>query len=216
MPGVQEISVEGPFCELLISQYAPAQGAAAGAGRGGGVLLCPPHPAYGGTRDDARLVMTAEALSQAGLTAWCVDYSGYHRGEREVAEVVSALEQLAPRVARLGLMGYSYGAVVASLASRQAGALIAALALLALPAGVDSLRSDVCAACPKLFVGGLSDTIATTESLDDLFARAPEPKQKFIVDDGHFFEINAAEVAAEMRRFFTAHLLPEEGRNDLR
>ena len=215
MSAPREISLAGPFCQLLISEYGAQGGGAAPdeemsrAKGAGGVLLCPPHPGFGGTRHDARLVMTAEHLRARGITAWCLDYSGYHRGEREVAEALAALEELAPRVARIGLMGYSYGAVVASLAASQTPAPLAALALLALPPGVDTMVSNVSAACPKLFVGGLGDDIASAESLASLFNQAPEPKEKLIVDDGHFFEIHAAEVAARIGDFFLSHLLPK-------
>ena len=130
---------------------------------------------------------------------------------REVAEVVSALEQLAPRVQRLGLMGYSYGAVVASLAACRTSAPLAALALLAPPLAVDTMVTDSSAPCPKLFICGLDDTIAPAEAVRQLFAKAEGDKECRSFADGHFFEITAAEVAQAIASFFVRYTQPRRG-----
>jgi len=45
-----------------------------------GVLLCPPHPEYGGSREDLRLVTVANELANSGISALCFDYSAYTGG----------------------------------------------------------------------------------------------------------------------------------------
>jgi Fe-S-cluster containining protein len=51
-----------------------------------GILLCPPHPRYGGSRQDLRLVGIANELANSGVSALCLDYSAYTGGTEEIAQ----------------------------------------------------------------------------------------------------------------------------------
>ena len=56
-----------------------------------GVILCPPHPLYGGTRNDTRIVRIARELASRGISALCIDYGSYSKGVEEVQNVLDAV-----------------------------------------------------------------------------------------------------------------------------
>ena len=49
-----------------------------------GVVLCPPHPLYGGSRNDARIVGIARELASRNISALCIDYGSYGKGVKEL------------------------------------------------------------------------------------------------------------------------------------
>lgn len=81
----------------------------------GGVVVCHPHPAYGGNRFNNVVEALFTALPAAGSAALRFDFrSGGGDGTAERLDVIAALDALAERVeAPLALAGYSFGAAVA-------------------------------------------------------------------------------------------------------
>ena len=64
--------------------------------------------------------------------------------------------------------------------------------------------------CPKLFVHGRRDTLASYSDFEHLFAKAKGIKQKLILDTDHFYMDNYPAVinaAAEVIRKFFAEFL---------
>ena len=82
-----------------------------------GVVLCPPHPLYGGSKNDTRIVRVARELASHNISALCIDYGSYGKGVKEVENILDAASWMRKRVRSLGLLGYSFGAVVASNAA---------------------------------------------------------------------------------------------------
>lgn len=77
----------------------------------GALVLCHPHPLYGGTRHDAVVGAVWEAALHAGMSAVRFDFRRVHdQGEAERLDVLAAIEHLAPR--RVVLVGYSFGSYV--------------------------------------------------------------------------------------------------------
>lgn len=99
-----------------------------------------PHPAMGGDRDHPLVVAVAEGLAAVGVAALRVDLR-----DPDVAVSATALEELAKElltdlgVERLFLVGYSWGSVVAALASPSG---LAARVLVAPPVAMFDLRSS--------------------------------------------------------------------------
>lgn len=124
-----------------------------GPGRAG-VVVCHPHPLYGGTMRNLIVVGIARAVAARGMMALRFNFRGaggsegrHGGGEPEVDDVAAALAALAARLpasAPLGLAGYSFGALVsAAYAARppRLGSLPArALALIGLPARIANVR----------------------------------------------------------------------------
>ena len=170
-----------------------------------GVVLCPPHPLHGGNRHDTRVVTVARELSKHGLLALCMDYGSYGGGKGEVQHVLDAVAYMRGKDIRsLGLLGYSFGAVVASNAA--ATAETDGFVAMSILRRVNDLTAKLDFGCPKLFVHGSRDNLASFSDFERLYAEAKGAKQKLILDTDHFYMDNyptLIKTAAEtIRRFF--------------
>jgi len=150
-----------------------------------GVILCPPHPLYGGSRNDTRVVRVARELSQHSISALCIDYGSYGKGFKEVCNVLDAISFMRQKVNALGLFGYSFGAVVASNASAQEK--VEGFVAMSILRQVDGLQADLDSDCPKLFVHGRSDNVAPYSEFEHLYEEARGDKQKLVLDTDHFY-----------------------------
>jgi len=150
-----------------------------------GVVLCPPHPLYGGNRHDIRLSLISEDLAMKGISALCFDYGSYSSGIGEVKDALSALSFLRKRVKSVGIIGYSFGALVASnVASKDD---VVGFVFLSTLRRLDRLEVKVDFDAPKLFVHGIYDDIAPYSDFKELYARAREMKEKMTIDTDHFY-----------------------------
>ena len=122
-----------------------------GAGPHAGVIVCHPHPQYGGEMHNSVVVAVCDALCSAGIAALRFNFRGvgrssgaYDGGRGEVDDARAAVAYLAglPEIdgARVGLAGYSFGALMALAA---ADASVTALALISPPLkGLDRSRIE--------------------------------------------------------------------------
>jgi alpha/beta superfamily hydrolase len=81
----------------------------------GAVVLCHPHPLFGGNRFNPVVDGLYRALPKAGFTALRFDFRAEHdKGVGEQLDIVAALDALdAPNPVPLFVAGYSFGALVA-------------------------------------------------------------------------------------------------------
>ena len=153
-----------------------------------GVVLCPPHPSYGGSRYDTRIVKVAKVLALHNISSLCMDYGSYGKGVNEVENVLDAISLMEKRVHSLGLLGYSFGAVVASNAVARAE--IKGFVAMSILEKVNSLKANLNFDCPKLFVHGRYDTVARYSDFKHLYAETRGTKEKLILDTDHFYMEN--------------------------
>ncbi len=153
-----ELSLEGAL-DLATSMPAP------------GVVVCHPHPQYGGDMENNVVLAACRALAARGFAALRFNFRGvggsdgaFDQGQGERDDIRAALAHLAslPEVdaKRVGLIGYSFGAVVAT---EVASGDLRALALVSPPLAFSDLR--VAWGCPALVLGGDQDPIAPAERL---------------------------------------------------
>ena len=179
-----------------------------------GVVLCPPHPMYGGGKDDTRIVKIARELASHDISALCIDYGDYGRGIKEIQNVLDAISFMRERVKALGLLGYSFGAVVASNVAVQAK--VDCFVAVSILKKVDGLRTKLNFNCPKLFVHGKRDETAPYSDFLSLYEEAKERKEKLVLDTDHFYmdkypaTINLA--SRRIRKFIKESLLDVEFR----
>lgn len=169
-----------------------------------GVVLCPPHPLYGGSRYDTRIVRVAQVLALHNISALCIDYGSYDKGIQEVENVLDAISLMEKRVHSLGLLGYSFGAVVASNAVARAE--IKGFVAMSILEKVNSLKANLEFDCPKLFVHGRHDTVAQYSDFKHLYAETRGRKEKLILDTDHFYMENYPIIidtaSKKIRKFF--------------
>jgi alpha/beta superfamily hydrolase len=173
---VQEVSFESKGETLPATLYSDTSVA---------VIFCPPYPPHGGNRKDPRLVRVARELSSHNVSALCIDYGSYGGGVKEVQNVLDAVSFMQKRTSQLGLLGYSFGAVVASNAAVKAR--MDGFVAMSILRKIDSVETHLDFDCPKLFVHGKIDDVAPYSEFEQLYREAKEPKEKLVLDVGHFY-----------------------------
>jgi alpha/beta superfamily hydrolase len=182
-----------------------------------GVVVCHPHPLYGGMMDNNIVVAVCHALSHASIASLRFNFRGvggsqgaFDNGIGEQDDVAAALSFLSSMEGvdreRLGLCGYSFGAGVA-LDVATNNEMVKALALVSpiLPP-TSPLESYV---KPKLLLWGSEDLALPAVDLKSFADELPEPKQfKVISGADHLWWGYEDKVGARVAAFFTEALNP--------
>jgi alpha/beta superfamily hydrolase len=179
-----------------------------------GVIVCHPHPLYGGSMDNNVVYSLCQTLTQASSVSFKFNFRGVGRSQGEfghgIAEqadveaaisFVSKLKEVDSQ--RIGLVGYSAGAGFAlPVASRDAR--VKALAAISPPLSMfdfDFLRS-----CPKpkLLISGSRDNSTAADQFLEFCHNLPEPKQCEVIEGvDHFWWEYESRLAAKVVSFFT-------------
>ena len=160
-----------------------------------GLVVCHPHPLYGGDMDNPVVVRVAEVAQGAGVATLRFNFrgvgasGGVHRGgDGEQDDVAAALAVLAGRLpaeSPIGLAGYSFGAWVAARVAASMPAL-PALALLAPPLAMYDVDFLERAPSHTLLVAGDRDQYCPVEALERL-GRRLGTKAEIVEGAEHFF-----------------------------
>jgi len=168
----------------------------------GGVVICHPHPLYGGDMDNPVVVRVGEVCRELGLATLRFNFRGvgastgshgHGRDERhDLAAALAHLASLLPSGAPVGLAGYSFGAtVVASLATDPADAPpVAAVALIAPPLAMTGDAPLIALAktgTPLLIAAGDHDEYCPLPALQALGRAMAGAEIKIIEGANHFF-----------------------------
>ncbi len=165
----------------------------------GGVVICHPHPLYGGDMDNPVVIRLAEVSGELGLATLRFNFrgtgdsTGVHDGgtgeQRDVEAALARVTVLAGADRPLVLAGYSFGAAVsARVASGRNG--LAGLVLVAPPlarldlahfGGLDRFGDRL------LIVAGSSDEICPLDALGRLRETTPRASVQIIDGANHFF-----------------------------
>jgi alpha/beta superfamily hydrolase len=178
----------GPALEAALALPADA---------GVGVVVCHPHPRYGGDMDSPVVVTAAAACAGRGLATLRFNFRGVGgsggawdegRGERE--DVRAALAYMRARLAppaRTALAGYSFGALMAGTVAAM-GEPLAGLALIAPPLATARMPAGpVAVDGPTLVVAGSDDSHCPREALSSLATSLPAATVTMIDGSDHFF-----------------------------
>ncbi len=183
------------------------------------VVLCHPHPLYGGTMDNAVIVMMTRMLRERAadrIGTLRFNYRGvgeslgeYSDGRGEVEDALGAVESVARAcpAARIAILGYSFGAGVALQAAWREPR-IERLALIA-PAlrllGVDA-SSQPLAIPAKVLVGERDPYVSVDEARS--IAQAIGARLHVIEGADHFFVSQRREVALRLAGFLAPGFEP--------
>jgi alpha/beta superfamily hydrolase len=162
----------------------------------GGLVICHPHPLYGGDMENPVVVRTAQVGSERGLSTLRFNFRGVGRssgqhahGQGEADDLKAALEALRSRIPDgrpLGVAGYSFGAWVASRVAGS-GTLLAALCLIAPPVSMLDFGPLKDADADVLLVSGTRDPYCPRDALVALAARFHTARVDTIEGADHFF-----------------------------
>ncbi len=189
----------------------------AGDGPFPGVVVCHPHPLYGGSMDNNVVMAISQGLARKSMAVLRFNFRGvgssegrHDEGVGEQRDVVAALVHLGehqnvdPR--KLGLAGYSFGTKVAApvaLGDRR----IRALALVSPFLGVQEWEQLARYKVPKLFLSGNQDGFISDHELVQWTERLPHPSFCSIVPGAdHMWWGYEGEVADRVSEFFASYL----------
>ena len=177
------------------------------------VILCHPHPLYGGSMDNNVVNGLFTALTQASFVTLKFNFRGvgesqgeFGQGTGEQADVkaaisfVSKLPQVDPQ--RIGLTGYSAGAGFA-LPIGSDDARIRGLAAISTP--LDLFDFEFLKNCPKpkLLISGDKDHLISAHEFLEFCGDLPEPKEcETIAGADHFWWGYESQLAAKVTAFF--------------
>ena len=181
------------------------------------VIVCHPHPLYGGSMDNNVVNSLAEALVQASLVSFKFNFRGVGRSEGEFGQGIgeqedvkaaisfmSSIKEVDPK--RIGLAGYSAGAGFAFPVGLN-DERIKALAAISPPFSMFDF--DLLKSCfkPKLIVSGSEDDLTPTDHLLEFCQSLPEPKEYQIIRGAdHFWQGYESQLAVKVTAFFTKAL----------
>ena len=202
-----EIPVAFPSNEVTLEGRLTVSSPEAGA-----VVICHPHPEYGGSMDNNVALAVRDACVSTGLTALRFNLRGVgNSGGRSTGELMDARDvgaavdfiaakpDLTPKA--IYLVGYSYGAWVGIFHAVSDGR-IAAWAAISPPTGLLDFSYLVDSPVPKLIVSGDADYFVANDELKRVYDRLPEPK-RFVTVKGaaHFYWGREGVVVTEVVRF---------------
>ncbi len=148
-----------------------------------GTLLCPPHPLMGGNRFDVRLERISSALHKAGYSTLRFDYrQPFRNGTGEVEDARYMLLYMRERHDFVVVIGYSFGAVVASNIASESDALVLISPLRRIHE-IELKDSKV----PKLIIYASYDDIVSVEESREIVEIMSEPKKAVELDTDHFY-----------------------------
>jgi alpha/beta superfamily hydrolase len=160
-----------------------------------GVVICHPHPLYGGDMDNPVVVRAQEVCAGLGFATLRFNFRGvgasggdHSGGVGEQEDAKAALDALAKVVggAPLALAGYSFGARIAALVASQ-DPRIAGLALIAPPLAMYDFGCLEGTRVPTLMVAGTVDPYCPPVELARLAERFPWATAVGIEGADHFF-----------------------------
>lgn len=172
----------------LAADLAVPDGAARGA-----VVVCHPHPLYGGDRHNPIVDAVFRALAAAGFRVVRFDFRAEHGGGvAEVADVAAAIDAVTPGdspAQPVFVVGYSFGARVAL---DTADARIAAIVAIAAPLGTPlATPPDV----PVLVLAPRHDQYSPPEMVAVAVAGWPDGEIDIVESADHFLAGHVADVA---------------------
>jgi len=185
-----------------------------GAGPFPAVIVCHPHPLYGGSMDNNVVCSLSETLTRASLASFKFNFRGVGGSQGEFGQGIGEREDVEAAIAfiitvkevdskRIGLAGYSAGAGFA-LPIGFNDDRIRALAAVSPP--FPMFDFDFLKSCPKpkLLISGSRDNLIPINQFLEFCQNLPEPKEcESIEGADHFWWGYESSLAAKVTTFFT-------------
>jgi alpha/beta superfamily hydrolase len=184
-----------------------------GAGPFPAVIVCHPHPLYGGSMDNNVVYSLSETLPQASFVSFKFNFRGVGGSQGEFGQGIGEQEDVEAAISfistvkevdskRIGLAGYSAGAGFA-LPVGLNDVRIKALAAVSPP--LPMFDFDFLKSCPKpkLLISGSRDNFTPADQFLEFCQNLPEPKEcESIEGADHFWWEYESRLAAKVTAFF--------------
>jgi uncharacterized protein len=207
---MKNLSLNFPSGELLLEGTLTLP---QGPGQFPAVIVCHPHPLYGGSMDNNVVRSVSETLARASLASFRFNFRGvghsqgeFSHGTGEQHDVEAAISfvskagQLDP--ARIGLAGYSAGAGF-GLPVGVSDARIKALAAISPPLDVFDFEFLKDCPKPKLIISGSGDDYTPAGWFFEFCRSLSEPKDCETIEGAdHFWRGYESRLAARVTAFF--------------
>jgi len=178
------------------------------------VIVCHPHPLYGGSMDNNVVCNLSETLTQVSLASFKFNFRGVGGSQGEFGEGIGEREDVEAAISfistvkevdsrRIGLAGYSAGAGFA-LPVGFNDARIKALAAVSPP--LPMFDFDFLKSCPrpKLLISGSEDDLIPTDQFLEFCRNLPESKEYESIEGAdHFWWGYESSLSAKVTAFFT-------------
>jgi uncharacterized protein len=183
----------------------PADGPSRGA-----VVLCHPHPQYGGNRFDPVIGALFDRLPADGLAALRFDFrSEFGSGVAERLDVVAALDRLDADDDLVGIqrfvVGYSFGAAVALTTD---DARIAAIGAIAPPLAMMTVGTP---SVPTLVLSPRHDQFSPPAVTAPIVAGWPDHELEIVESADHFLAGHTARIADRVAIWLRTRISPPGG-----
>jgi alpha/beta superfamily hydrolase len=200
----QDITLEGVFA------------IPAGEGPFGLVVVCHPHPLYGGNMANKVVHSLCQKAGEKGLAWLKFNFRGVGKsggqfgggiGEQEDAKAAISFAEQQAKIdpGKIGVCGYSFGSMVAFSVAVEDPRIKAVAGISPFVQPADLL--DHCTK-PKLFISGTNDEFIDPKSLAQLILRLPDPKELAIYPGvNHFWSGSEDPMAEKATQFFVHYLL---------
>lgn len=177
------------------------------------VIICHPHPLYGGSMDNNVVHALSQALVRASIASFKFNFRGVGQSQGEFGQGMGEQEDVAAAISflikvkevdhnRIGLVGYSAGAAFAFPVATE-DLRVKAIAAVSPPLSTfdfDCLRN---CSKPKLFILGTRDDFTSAHQFQKFCQSLPEPKQCETVEGAdHFWWGYESKLAAKVIAFF--------------
>lgn len=182
-----------------------------------GVVVCHPHPLYGGNMNNNVVMAVCQGLNKKGIVTLRFNFRGvnesegeYSGGRGEQEDVHAAISFLLSRkeiaVEKIGVCGYSFGSMVGVPAAVENPG-VKALASISPPyfSPPEILNNYT---RPKLLICGTQDEFVKLTELEKLVEKLPEPKRLVVIQGAdHFWWGFEQKLSENISSFFSEVLM---------
>lgn len=183
------------------------------------VVVCHPHPLYGGNMSANVVFYICQALALKNMAALRFNFRGVGKSQGEFGGGIGEQEDVRAALdfalatenidkSKIGLAGYSFGGgVAAPVAVQDERVKMLALVSPALPDGGEQLKEYI---KPKFIIVGENDDVIGQQELRELFQEIPQPRQLEIISGADHFWGGYEEIVAEKVSGFFAQGLADK------
>ena len=170
-----------------------------------GIVVCHPHPLYGGNMFDGVVDDVCSGAHEAGLASVRFNFRGvggsegaHDQGAGEVSDLMSVMTWLAERTDSTCVAGYSFGAGIASHCDGDVAKILVA--------PPPAMLTETLGSQPVLVIAGELDTIARPSDLEARLQHADNVTLSIIAEADHFFGNGRSVLKSEVSDFLTRYL----------